>query len=68
MVRDHIGTDEAETFSSVTKAFGMSNSQPFQAAIRAELDPLAEENAIEERAGKLVVGLLVRARGTPDPQ
>ncbi len=56
VVRDHIGTDEAETFSSVAKAFGMSNSQPFQAAVRAELLHLAHEKTIEERAGKLFVG------------
>ena len=56
VIRDHIGTDETETFSSVAKVFGMSNSKPFQAAVRIEIERLAQDNAIEERSGKLFVG------------
>ena len=56
VIRDHIGTDETETFSSVAKVFGMSNSKPFQAAVRIEIERLAQDNAIEERSGTLFVG------------
>ncbi|MCA9068268.1 MAG: DUF3320 domain-containing protein, partial [Planctomycetaceae bacterium] len=56
VITEHIGTDEAETMSSVAKMLGVSNSQPFQNAVRSAIASLTQEHAIEERAGKLFVG------------
>ncbi|MEL6107859.1 MAG: DUF4011 domain-containing protein [Planctomycetota bacterium] len=56
VVRDHIGTDESETFRSVAKVLGMSNSKSFQAAVRTQLEHLSSRGIIDERSGKLFVG------------
>ena len=56
VVKDHIGPDQTELFSSVAKDFGMSNSKPFQAVIRQLIEQLTAENKIQDRSGKLFVG------------
>jgi very-short-patch-repair endonuclease len=56
VVRDHIGTNEAETVSSVAKLLGISNARSLQSAVRDLIDVLTANQALEDRSGKLFVG------------
>lgn len=55
VVTEHIGTEEAETISSVAKMLGASNSKAFQSVVSQQIEKRCGESAISERAGKLFV-------------
>lgn len=56
VVTEHIGTDEAETHSSVAKRLGVSNTEPFRQAVRSQIDFLTSDHRLEARSGKLFAG------------
>jgi hypothetical protein len=56
VIRDHIGTDEKETSSSVAKMLGVSNSRAFRAAIHSQIEQLTARRVVEDRSGKLFFG------------
>ncbi|MCC9600027.1 DUF4011 domain-containing protein [Stieleria sp. JC731] len=55
VVENQIGTDMAETFTSVAKLFGISNGKTLQTNIEAQIDHLLSQAALEDRAGNLFV-------------
>jgi very-short-patch-repair endonuclease len=56
VVTEHIGTDEAETYSSVAKRLGISNTKPFREAIQLHIEQLTNDSRIAEKSGKLFAG------------
>lgn len=56
VVADHIGTDEAETSTSVAKQLGITNTRSLKDVVSKHIQQLTRENAICNRAGKLFAG------------
>jgi very-short-patch-repair endonuclease len=56
VIREHIGTEETETISSVARRLGVNNGQPFQRFAKTQIDKLAHDGRIDERSGRLFVG------------